>query len=98
MSNSLTRAKLVDNLHEQNLGYNKQEMRQFVDSVLGIMTEALLNDDEVKLSGFGKLKTKNKAARIGRNPQTEEQLIISRRKVISFQASKKLIKALNPKK
>ena len=97
MSNSLTRAKLVNILHQQNIGHNKQEIRQYVDAVLDIMGNTLLSDEEVKLSGFGKLKTKNKAARIGRNPKTEEELIISRRKVISFQASKKLINALNPK-
>ena len=62
--------------------------------MLDIISTALLQETEVK-SGFGKLKTKHKSARVGRNPQTEEQLIISKRRVVSFQPSRLLTKRLN---
>ena len=94
-SETLTRSRLVDRLHEKGLGYTKQELRTYVDSVINIMCENLAEGETVKLSGFGNLKPKDKAARVGRNPHTEEEIIISRRRVVSFQTSQKLNAALN---
>jgi integration host factor subunit alpha len=92
---NLTRARLVEKLHTEKLGCTRKELREIVDSVLDTMSSALLEETEVKISGFGKLKTKHKSARIGRNPQTDEQLIISKRRVVSFQPSRLLTKKLN---
>jgi len=92
---NLTRARLVENAYREDLGCSKKDLREIVDAVLDIMSTALIDETEVKISGFGKLKTKHKSARIGRNPQTEEQLIISKRKVVSFQPSRLLTKRLN---
>ena len=82
---TLTRARLVDYLYEKGIGYTKQELRVYVDSVMEIMCDHLEEGEPVKLSGFGNLKPKDKAARVGRNPHTEEEIIISRRRVVSFQ-------------
>ena len=94
-SNTLTRAKLVDQLYDKGIGYTKQELRTYVDSVIDIMCTRLEDGEEVKVSGFGNLKPKDKAARVGRNPHTEEEIIISRRRVVSFQTSQKLNSAIN---
>ena len=94
-SENLTRARLVDNTYTEEFGCTKRDLREIVDTMLDIMSTALLQETEVKISGFGKLKTKHKSARIGRNPQTEEQLIISKRRVVSFQPSRLLTKRLN---
>lgn len=95
---SLTRQKLAERLQNLDSGFSKKEMRNFVDSILDIMGESLLTEHPVKISGFGKLKVKNKAARSGRNPKTTEKLIISRRKVVTFQPSKKLLDSINTSK
>jgi integration host factor subunit alpha len=92
---TLSRSRLVTRLEERGLGKNKHELRQYVDSVIDIICERLEDGEEVKISGFGNLKPKDKMARVGRNPQTDEPLIISRRRNISFQASKKLLNAIN---
>ena len=94
-SENLTRARLVDNTFTEDFGCTKKDLREIVDTILDIMSTALLQETEVKISGFGKLKTKHKSARVGRNPQTEEQLIISKRRVVSFQPSRLLTKRLN---
>ena len=93
---TLTRARLVEHLYNRGIGYTKQELRSYVDSVIDIMCEHLEEGETVKLSGFGNLKPKDKAARIGRNPHTEEEIIISRRRVVSFQTSQKLNDSINP--
>ena len=92
---TLTRARLVDHLYDKGIGYTKQELRSYVDSVINIMCDHLEEGETVKLSGFGNLKPKDKAARVGRNPHTEEEIIISRRRVVSFQTSQKLNNAIN---
>jgi integration host factor subunit alpha len=94
-NNTLTRARLVDQLYDQGIGYTKQELRGYVDSVIDIMCDKLKEGEVVKLSGFGNLKPKDKAARVGRNPHTEEKILISRRRVVSFQTSQKLNTAIN---
>ena len=94
-NNTLTRARLVDQLYDQGIGYTKQELRIYVDSVIDIMCDTLKEGEVVKLSGFGNLKPKDKAARVGRNPHTEEEILISRRRVVSFQTSQKLNSAIN---
>ena len=75
-------------------GAQRKDLREIVDAMLDIMSSALLDETEVKISGFGKLKTKHKSARVGRNPN-KEQLIISKRRVVSFQPSRLLTKRLN---
>jgi len=92
---TLSRSRLVSRLEEQGFTESPKELRQYVDSIIHLMSEAVESGEEVKISGFGNLKPKDKMARVGRNPQTEEPLIISRRKVISFQASKKLLEQIN---
>jgi integration host factor subunit alpha len=94
-SENLTRARLVEKIYTEQLGCTRKDLREIVDSVLDTMSSALLEETEVKISGFGKLKTKHKSARVGRNPQTDEQLIISKRRVVSFQPSRLLTKKLN---
>ena len=92
---TLTRSRLVERLYDRGLGYTKQELRVYVDSIIDIICDSLKEGEVVKLSGFGNLKPKDKAARVGRNPHTEEEIIISRRRVVSFQPSQKLNTAIN---
>jgi integration host factor subunit alpha len=58
-----------------------------VESILGHMTSALLNGDNVKISGFGTFVLRDKAERIGRNPKTGVEVPITPRRVLTFRAS-----------
>ena len=49
----------------------------------------------MKISGFGNFVVRDKAARRGRNPQTSEEIIIARRRVLTFRPSQVLRTALN---
>ena len=51
--------------------------------------------EKVKISGFGNFIVRDKAARRGRNPQTNEEIIIARRRVMTFKPSQVLRAALN---
>ncbi|MDI9600650.1 MAG: HU family DNA-binding protein, partial [Acidobacteriota bacterium] len=54
------------------------------------ITAALADGDQVSMVGFGTFKVRERAARKGRNPQTNEEIEIAARKVPAFTAGKKL--------
>ena len=91
---SLTKDKLITRLQTQ-VGLDKQESRQMVERVLGIMKDTLAEGDDVLISGFGKFSVRQKNARRGRNPQTKESLVLAARKILVFKASGVLRKRIN---
>lgn len=91
---SLTKDKLITRLQTQ-VGMDKQESRQIVERLLGIMKDTLTQGEELLISGFGKFSVRQKNARRGRNPQTEETLILGARKVLVFKSSRVLRNRIN---
>lgn len=91
---TLTKARLVEQLND-SVGITKKEAGELVDTVFDLMREALQSGDKIKVSGFGNWIVRDKAARKGRNPQTNEPIIIARRRVLSFKPSQVLRAALN---
>ena len=81
-----TRADLSETV-VRTLGISKEDSRRFVDAILEEMTMALCRDEKVKISSFGSFSVRRKNSRIGRNPKTGEQAVISPRKVTLFRAS-----------
>jgi len=55
--------------------------------VLNYMSDALVEGDQVKISSFGTFSIRDKAARVGRNPKTGEEVPISPRRVLTFRPS-----------
>lgn len=66
-----------------------------LDAMVEAVTEALKEDDQVVLVGFGTFSVKDRAARTGRNPQTGEPIEIAAAKIPSFKAGKALKDAVN---
>ena len=93
MSKTITKLDLVNHLHE-NMGLNKVESKEIVEAFFEEIKNSLVNDEEVKISGFGNFNILNKNERPGRNPKTGEPALISARKVVTFKAGQKLRKKL----
>jgi integration host factor subunit alpha len=83
---SLTKDKLVTRLQTQ-IGMSKLESGQVVESLFEIIKGTLGNGEDLLITGFGKFSVKQKNARRGRNPQTQEALMLKARKVLVFKAS-----------
>jgi integration host factor subunit alpha len=83
---TLTRMDLADAVHEE-VGLSRNESADLVESVLTQMSDALAAGDSVKISSFGTFSIRDKAARIGRNPKTGEEVPITPRRVLSFRPS-----------
>jgi integration host factor subunit alpha len=86
---TLTRADLAEMLNRQ-IGLSRADAAAMVESILDHLTNALLEGDNVKISGFGNFQIREKAPRPGRNPRTGELIPIEARRVATFHASHKL--------
>lgn len=93
-SKTLTRAALADAITAE-FQVTKFEALDFVEEVLDEIAKALVEGESVKISGFGTFYTREKKARIGRNPKTKEEAVISARKTVSFKASPILKRKVN---
>ena len=79
----------------KNLGFSKNFSSTFVDNFFEILVTELIKSNEVKISSFGTFKVMNKKRRIGRNPKTKIETIITARKVVKFKPSQVIRKKLN---
>ena len=69
---------------------SKKEAEAVVSATLEAITAALQEGDKVQLVGFGSFEVKKRAARIGRNPKTKEDIEIPASVVPVFKAGKAL--------
>ena len=86
---TLTKAELAELLFEQ-VGLNKREAKDMVETFFDEIRNALERGEAVKLSGFGNFQLRDKPQRPGRNPKTGEAIPITARRVVTFHASQKL--------
>ena len=86
---TLTKAELAE-LQFDRLGLNKRESKDMVEAFFEIVHGALVEGQDVKLSGYGNFNIRRKAPRPGRNPRTGESIPIKARNVVTFHASHKL--------
>lgn len=86
---ALTKADLAEKLFEE-MGLNKREAKELVESFFEALRDALERGDQVKLSGFGNFTLRDKKQRPGRNPKTGEEIPISSRRVVTFRPGQKL--------
>ena len=92
--NTVTRAQLAEAVY-QEVGLSRNDAAVFVDGLLGEISQALVEDESVKLSSFGSFQVRHKAERMGRNPKTGEEVPISPRRVLVFRASHVLKDKIN---
>ncbi len=91
---TITRADLAEAVYEE-VGLSRNESADLVESVLGILSDALVTGDNVKISSFGSFSVRSKNERIGRNPKTGVEVPIKPRKVLVFRASHVLKDRIN---
>ena len=90
----MTKAEIIEQIYEK-VGFSKKESAEIVELVFDIMKDTLEKGEKIKISGFGNFVVRQKRPRIGRNPQTGEEIEISARRVLTFRPSQVLKSALN---
>jgi DNA-binding protein HU-beta len=90
----VNKSELVEAI-AQGADLTKAAATRALDSTINAITEALQQNDQISLVGFGTFTVKERAARTGRNPQTGEEIQIKAAKVPSFKPGKALKDAVN---
>ena len=90
----LTKSSMIDYLNE-NIGLSKRECQVFFEVFLEIITKELVEKKDVKLVNFGIFKVMKKKPRVGRNPKTKVEVMISERNVVKFRPSNFLLSFIN---
>ena len=85
----MNKAELVAAVAEKT-ALSKKDSEKVVNAAFEAITEALVAGDKVQLVGFGSFETKERNARIGRNPRTKEEIEIPASRVPAFKAGKAL--------
>lgn len=86
---ALTKADLAESLFLE-LGLNKRESKDLVESFFCTIQDFLEAGHPVKLSNLGNFDLRDKEARPGRNPKTMEEREVEARRVVTFHAGQKL--------
>lgn len=91
---TVTRAHLTEAVYKE-IGLSRNESAELVESVLKLVSDALVRGETVKISSFGSFSVRQKGQRIGRNPKTGEEVPILPRRVLVFRASQVLKNQIN---
>jgi integration host factor subunit alpha len=92
--NNFTREDIAESLHN-DFGLTKKDCIFFVNDIIDIIVEGLKISGYVKIHNFGSFKVTRKKSRIGRNPKTMEDVMISERNVLKFKPSKMILDHIN---
>ena len=91
---NLTKKEIVNSIYMQ-LGFSKKVCENLLEDFFSIIIEELIQNKKVKISNFGTFILRFKKSRLGRNPKTLKQSIISERNVILFKPSKEFKNFIN---
>tara|TARA_Y100000768_G_C23868737_1_gene629424 strand:+ start:201 stop:500 length:300 start_codon:yes stop_codon:yes gene_type:complete len=93
---NLTKRDLVNLIYMQ-LGYSKNISENLINDFFDNIVVNLIKEKSIKLSKFGTFSIRQKKSRLGRNPKTKEEKIISERNVVLFKPSKEFKNFVNIK-
>jgi len=93
---NLTKKDLV-NLVYMQIGYSKQISENLIDDFFQIISKNLSKEQILKISKFGTFSIRKKKSRVGRNPKTKKETVITERNVVLFKPSKDFKNFVNQK-
>ena len=91
---NLTKKEIINSIYLQ-IGYSKKLIEHILEDLFETLLQSLQEKGKVKISNFGTFILRHKKSRIGRNPKTKKEAVISERNVILFKPSKLLKKNIN---
>jgi len=90
----MNKSQLVD-VVKQRTDFTKKDIEVVVNAVFDSMSEALVAGEKVAIADFGTFAVKHRSERKGRNPKTQEELIVPASKVPNFRPFKTLKEAID---
>lgn len=77
---------------------SRKDAIAMLDALFQDIQDAVTSGDTVKIPGFGQFKVRDRAARMGRNPQTGAPVKIAAKRVFKFMPAKALKDAVMSKR
>lgn len=90
----MNKAELIDAMAE-SAELSKADAKKALDGFINATGAALKKGDKISLVGFGSFSVSNRAARVGRNPQTGKEIQIAAKNVVRFKAGSDLSSKVN---
>ncbi|MDH5184417.1 MAG: HU family DNA-binding protein [Gammaproteobacteria bacterium] len=90
----MNKSELIDAIAE-GADISKAAASRALDSAIDTVSNALKGGDQVTIVGFGTFQVRDRAARVGRNPRTGDEIQIAAAKVPAFKPGKALKDAVN---
>jgi len=91
---NLTKKDIINSIYMQ-IGFSKRISENLLEDVLNTIIDNLKINKKIKITKFGTFSIRNKKSRIGRNPITKENKVISDRNVVLFRPSKEFKDLVN---
>jgi integration host factor subunit beta len=91
----MIKSELIALLAEKNPHLYLRDVERIVTTIFDEISSAMAQGDRVELRGFGAFSTKERAARVGRNPRTGEAVQVEKKYVPYFKCGKELRERLN---
>ena len=91
----MIRSELVQKLCGDFPDLTQREIEGVVSALFDSITDQLAKGGRVELRGFGAFSTRNRDARVGRNPRTGAAVDVSAKRVPYFKPGKEMRERLN---
>ena len=83
---NLTKKDIINSIYMQ-IGFSKKISENLLEDLLNNIVSNLKKYKKIKISNFGTFSVRAKKSRVGRNPNTKEEKLISKRNVVLFKPS-----------
>jgi len=93
----MTKADLIDEV-SRAVEMSRKDSELMVETIFESIVNALRASDKIEIRGFGSFRTRQRQARVGRNPKTGERVEVPPKKVPYFKPSKELKDLINHSK
>lgn len=90
----MTKADLIEEV-AQAAEVTRKDSEKIVEAILDSIVQSLRAGDKIEIRGFGSFRTRQRQARLGRNPKTGEKVPVPARRVPFFKPSKELKDGVN---
>jgi len=91
----MIRSELVQKLCNDFPDLNQREIESVVAAIFDSITDQLAKGGRVELRGFGAFSTRQRDARLGRNPRTGQAVEVDAKRVPYFKPGKEMRERLN---
>lgn len=90
----MTKAELVEEV-SRVVEMNRKDSEQIVEAIFESIVRALRAGDKIEIRGFGSFRTRQRQARVGRNPKTGARVEVPAKRIPYFKPSKELKDLVN---